>query len=112
MRMSFFIVTNAFRSVPRTFHREEQARNAGRPDRSHPGYRPGLVAGIQARHQQECPYWCGYVATTGVFRLDHEQFAEAIQRLAPAEAASNSTFLAFFIADANDPTADQAERHR
>jgi hypothetical protein len=69
---------------------------------------------------------CGYVATTGVFRLDHERFTEAIQRLAPAEAAthmphpnlwswrdllaraaSNSTFLAFFVADAKDPPTDQ-----
>jgi hypothetical protein len=73
---------------------------------------------------------CGYVATTGVFRLDHERFAEAIRRLAPAEAAthmphpnlwswrdllaraaSSSSFLAFFIADANDPPADQDDAH-
>jgi hypothetical protein len=69
---------------------------------------------------------CGYVTNTGVFGLNHERFAEAIQRLAPAEAAthmphpnlwswrdllagaaSNSTFLAFFIANANDPPIDQ-----
>ena len=30
---------------------------------------------------------CGYVATTGVFRLDRARFAEAIAWLAPAEAA-------------------------
>jgi hypothetical protein len=68
---------------------------------------------------------CGYVATTGVFRLDHERFAQAIQRLAPAEAAthmphpnlwswrdllarsaSNSAFLTFFLAAAHDPIVD------
>jgi hypothetical protein len=65
---------------------------------------------------------CGYVATTGVFHVDHEQFGEAIRRLTPAEAATHmphpnlwswrdllteahadSSFLAFFLAAAADP---------
>jgi hypothetical protein len=69
---------------------------------------------------------CGYVATTGIYRLDHEQFAETVERLAPAEAATHmphpnlwswrdllidagadSTFLAFFVAAVNDPPVDQ-----
>jgi hypothetical protein len=69
---------------------------------------------------------CGYVATTGVYRLDHERFAEAVERLAPAAAATHmphlnlwswralltgagadSTYLAFFVADVNDPPVDQ-----
>jgi hypothetical protein len=68
---------------------------------------------------------CGYVATTGVFRLTRERFAEAVERLAPAEAATHmphpnlwswrdllvnagtgSTFLAFFVADPGDPAVD------
>jgi hypothetical protein len=68
---------------------------------------------------------CGYVATTGVFRLDRDRFAEAVERLAPAEAAvhmphpnlwswrdllaggdAGSTFLAFFVTDAGDPPVD------
>jgi hypothetical protein len=68
---------------------------------------------------------CGYVATTGVFRLDREQYAAAIERLSPAEAATHmphpnlwswrsllndaerdSHFLATFVADANDPPID------
>src|SRR6266567_746086 len=32
---------------------------------------------------------CGYVATTGVYRLDQERFAEAVERLTPAEAATH-----------------------
>jgi hypothetical protein len=69
---------------------------------------------------------CGYVATTGVYRLDHERLAEAVERLTPAEAATHmphpnlwswrdlltdaaadSTFLAFFVASADDPPLDQ-----
>lgn len=69
---------------------------------------------------------CGYVATTGVFRLDRQQFAEVVERLGPAEAATHiphlnlwtwrdllaggdadSTFLAFFVADAHDPPVDE-----
>ena len=69
---------------------------------------------------------CGYVATTGVYQLDRERFAEAAERLAPAEAATHmphlnlwswralladasadSTFLAFFVAAVDDPPVDQ-----
>jgi hypothetical protein len=69
---------------------------------------------------------CGYVATTGVYRLDRERFAEVVERLTPAEAATHmphpnlwswrdlltgagadSTFLAFFVAGVNDPPVDQ-----
>jgi hypothetical protein len=69
---------------------------------------------------------CGYAATTGVFRLDREQFAHVIERLTPAEAArhmphpnlwswrrllvkasSADFFLAFFIAAVDDPPVDQ-----
>ena len=68
---------------------------------------------------------CGYVATTGVFHLDRAGFAEAVSRLTPAEAATHiphpnlwtwrevlaggdeaSTFLAFYVADAEDPVVD------
>lgn len=68
---------------------------------------------------------CGYVAATGVFRMDRERFAEAVARLTPAEAAIHiphpnlwtwrellaggdvdSTFLAFFVASAGDPVVD------
>ncbi|MEQ7009465.1 hypothetical protein ABN028_25150 [Actinopolymorpha sp. B17G11] len=69
---------------------------------------------------------CGYVATTGVYRLDHAQFAKVVERLAPAEAATHmphpnlwswrdlltdagadSTFLGFFVAAVDDPPVDQ-----
>jgi hypothetical protein len=69
---------------------------------------------------------CGYVATTGVYRLDRERFAEAVDLLAPAEAATHmphpnlcswrdllaqagadSSFLAFFVAAATDPPVDR-----
>jgi hypothetical protein len=69
---------------------------------------------------------CGYAATTGVFRLDREQFAHVIEQLTPAEAARHMPhpnlwswrqllaeagisdfFLAFFIAAADDPPVDQ-----
>jgi hypothetical protein len=69
---------------------------------------------------------CGYVATTGVFRLDRERFVAAIERLTPAEAATHmphpnlwswlqllgdarqdSVFLAIFVADADDPPVDE-----
>lgn len=68
---------------------------------------------------------CGYVATTGVFPLSRERFAEAVARLTPAEAATHiphpnlwtwrellaggdadSTFLAFYVASAGDPVVD------
>jgi hypothetical protein len=68
----------------------------------------------------------GYAATTGVFRLDSEQFAHVVERLTPAEAARHmphpnlwswrrllaeaggcDLFLAFFIVAADDPPADQ-----
>ena len=69
---------------------------------------------------------CGYVATTAVFRLDRDRFAEAVDRLAPAEAATHlrhpnlwswrdllagagpdSTFLVFFLASPDDPPVDE-----
>ncbi len=69
---------------------------------------------------------CGYVATTGDFRLDREEFVDAVERLAPAEAATHhphpnllswrdlltnagaeSSFLAIFVADADEPPVDQ-----
>jgi hypothetical protein len=69
---------------------------------------------------------CGYVATTQVFRLSSGRFADAVERLTPAEAATHmphpnlwswrallaeatpdSTFLAFFIASPDDPPTDQ-----
>jgi hypothetical protein len=68
---------------------------------------------------------CGYVATTGVYPLSREQLADAVERLAPAEAATHwahpnlwswrelladgradSAFLAFFLADTADPPVD------
>ena len=68
---------------------------------------------------------CGYAATTGVYPLTREQLSEAIERLAPAEAATHwahpnlwswrelladagpsSAFLAFFLADVADPPVD------
>ncbi|BCB90506.1 hypothetical protein [Phytohabitans suffuscus] len=68
---------------------------------------------------------CGYVATTGVFPLSRERFEEAVARLTPAEAATHiphpnlwtwrdllagggagSTFLAFYVASADDPVVD------
>ncbi|WP_232071245.1 SAM-dependent methyltransferase [Phytohabitans flavus] len=68
---------------------------------------------------------CGYVSTTGVFRLDRERFAEAVARLTPAESATHiphpnlwtwrellaggdadSEFLAFYLADEDDPVVD------
>ena len=68
---------------------------------------------------------CGYAATTGVHPLSGEQLAEAVERLAPAEAATHwahpnlwswrelladarddSTFVAFFVVDVADPPVD------
>jgi hypothetical protein len=68
---------------------------------------------------------CGYVSTTGVHPLSPEQLSEAVERLAPAEAATHwehpnlwswrqlladarpdSTFLAFFLTDLADPPVD------
>ncbi|MEV0730997.1 hypothetical protein [Polymorphospora sp. NPDC050346] len=68
---------------------------------------------------------CDYVATTGVFPLDRERLADAVGRLAPAEAATHlphpnlwswrellagaapdSTFVAIFVADAGDRPVD------
>jgi hypothetical protein len=65
-------------------------------------------------------------ATTQVFRLSSGHIAEAVERLTPAEAATHmphpnlwswrallaeatreSTFLAFFIANRDDPPTDQ-----
>lgn len=65
---------------------------------------------------------CGYAATTGVYPLSREQLAEAVERLAPAEAATHwehpnlwswrellagagpdSDFLAFILVDPADP---------
>ena len=65
---------------------------------------------------------CGYVAATAVFDLDRARFAAAIDRLAPAEAATHvphpnlwswrdllnkaspdSLFLAIFVANVDDP---------
>lgn len=69
---------------------------------------------------------CGYVATTGVFRMDRDRFAEAVARITPAEAATHiphpnlwtwrellaggdadSEFLAFYLASASDPVVDE-----
>ncbi|MFD7658873.1 hypothetical protein ACFV4N_33265, partial [Actinosynnema sp. NPDC059797] len=69
---------------------------------------------------------CGYVDTTAVFRLDRDRFAEAVDRLSPADAATHvrhpnlwswrellagakpdSTFLAFFVASTDDPPVDE-----
>jgi len=68
---------------------------------------------------------CGYVATTAVYRLEHQQLVEAIELLAPAEAATHmphpnlwswrelavrgadSSFLAFFVARAEDPPVNE-----
>ena len=66
---------------------------------------------------------CGHVADTGTYRMTHAQFATAIELLAPAEAATHwdhpnlwswrellrtasadSTFVAFFVRDLDDPT--------
>jgi hypothetical protein len=68
---------------------------------------------------------CGYTARTATFRLGAADLAEAVRRLAPAEAAvhwahpnlwswrelldgagSASTFVAFFVADPADATVD------
>ena len=68
---------------------------------------------------------CGYAATTGVFAMSRDRFAEAVRRLAPAAAATHlphpnlwswrdllakagadTAFLAIFVADADDPPAD------
>jgi hypothetical protein len=68
---------------------------------------------------------CGYVASTATYRLDREGFERAAALLAPAEAATHvvhlnlwswrelldggtpdSEFLAFFLADAEDPPVD------
>lgn len=69
---------------------------------------------------------CGYVATTGVFRLDRAALSAAVAHLAPAEAATHkphpnlwswrdllagaagadSHFLALFVADPADPPVD------
>jgi len=65
---------------------------------------------------------CGYAATSGVFPLTRDQLAEAVERLAPAEAATHwehpnlwswrelladagpgSEFRAFFLTDPADP---------
>jgi hypothetical protein len=68
---------------------------------------------------------CDYATTTGVYPLSREQLTEAVERLAPAEAATHwahpnlwswrellaearddSAFLAFFLADAAHPPVD------
>jgi len=68
---------------------------------------------------------CGYTSRTATFRLTADDLAEAVRRLAPAEAAlhwehpnlwswrelldgahASSQFLAFFVADPADPPAD------
>lgn len=69
---------------------------------------------------------CGYANKTGTFRMSYADFAEAVRRLAPAEAAthmphpnlwswrellaagtSDSEFLAFFVASADDAPVDE-----
>ncbi|MFC0534009.1 hypothetical protein [Phytohabitans kaempferiae] len=69
---------------------------------------------------------CGYVATTAVFRMDRQRFAEAVARLTPAEAATHiphpnlwtwrellagadaeSEFLVFYVASVDDPVVDE-----
>lgn len=69
---------------------------------------------------------CGYVATTGVFRLSREEMAAAVAHLTPAQAATHkphpnlwswrdlldkaderSRFLAFVVADPADPPVDE-----
>ncbi len=69
---------------------------------------------------------CGYAARTAVFPLSRAQFADAVERLTPAEAATHmghpnlwswrellaggdgaSTFLAFFLSGAGDPPVDE-----
>lgn len=70
--------------------------------------------------------FCGYTNRTGTFALSVEDFSRAVNALAPAEAAIHwdhpnlwswrrlleeavpeSTFIAFFLADLNDPVADE-----
>jgi hypothetical protein len=69
---------------------------------------------------------CGYVATTGVFRMTRARFASAVDRLAPAEAATHiphpnlwtwrtllahagpeSVFVAFYVTRPADPPTDE-----
>ena len=83
-----------------------------------PQPRPGSTTDIRLSARARC----GYVATTGVYRLDCARFSRAIEPLTPAEAATHmphpnlwswrtllagarpgSTFLAFFLADLDDP---------
>ena len=71
---------------------------------------------------------CGYVATTGVFALTRERFAQAVGLLAPAEAATHmphpnlwswrqllaeagpqTRFCAFFLADVSDEPVNAAD---
>ena len=72
---------------------------------------------------------CGYVATTGIFRLNRDQFALVIDYLTPAEAATHmphpnlwswrqllseasisDSFVAFFVASMEDPPVDRYDK--
>jgi len=110
-----------------------------------PGYVPPAAHGVARKDRNELTFGhvnppgaarllpavvmasvCGYVSTTGVFRLDRERFAEAVARLTPAESATHiphpnlwtwrellaggdgdSSFLAFYVASAGDPVVDE-----
>jgi hypothetical protein len=83
---------------------------------------PGGVHRLPAAVLASC---CDYVATSGVYPLSRDQLTEAVERLAPAEAATHwehpnlwswrelladagpsSVFAAFFLADPADPPLD------
>jgi hypothetical protein len=87
---------------------------------------PGGIHRLPAAVLASC---CDYVGTSGVYPLSREQLAEAVERLAPAEAATHwehpnlwswrellaqadagSEFLAFFAVDAADPPMDDDDR--
>jgi hypothetical protein len=86
----------------------------------------GLIGAVRPLPAVVLASVCGHVATTVVYRLDRERFAEAVGCLIPAEAATHlphpnlwswrdqltdagadSTFLAFFVAGVDDPPVDQ-----
>jgi hypothetical protein len=88
---------------------------------------PGGVHRLPAAVLASC---CDYIATSGVYPLSREQLAEAVQRLAPAEAATHwehpnlwswrellagagadTAFLAFFTVDLADPPTDADDSH-
>ena len=88
---------------------------------NHPASRHRLPAVVMA-------LVCGYRRETGVFPLTTDQFSRAISALSPAEAAvhwdhpnlwswrellegarSGSEFLAFYVADLDDPPVDERD---